>query len=505
MGRCFWRCRPLHFPPPSEVRNHSNHLCLGLTIDAVKDFLHHVQWPRDYVRNPEDVNRNGELQSKCGRKQVMGYDLVTFIRAWLEDKGYQEFSVAEVMMSAGHPGVKQADFFLSHCQVELVQTTLDAMSMAGRRRRCSTPAFFLDYFILRQCKKGDFDPANVRRAIGEIGHTVVVLDPHVHPWPRSHALTYQPEALQRLWCVFELYSSLTTKATISGVYTLPGMQCLKPETINAISVEDCKATHDQDKKDLLRSIRKDKVWTITRINSALQETMHQASVIAIMQALMWKVVPFVLVSVIVGFCILAVEFWPHGGVSTTTPGPNDEEWDTALYIWFWVFRQALLSIILAESFAEMKTSGSSICELLLHLCGCRTQTSCLTYPVRLAFCFSHAILGLLMLPFLLLRMLRVCCGRYLRPSRWLRVGTWYASERDFVFTLIVLEMADLMPQLFWTKDQDKKYGHCATMLWWFASLQTVLFVRVLLVRFQVAQILAHTFPPQPELLQHNHV
>lgn len=196
----------------------------------------------------QDVNRNDELQSKCGRKQVMGYDLVTFIRGWLEERGYEEFSVAEVMMAAGHPGVKPADFFLSHCQVELVQTTLDAMSMAGRRRRCSTPAFFLDYFILRQCKAGDFDPARVRRAIGEIGHTVVVLDPHVHPWPRSHTLTYQPEALHRLWCVFELYSSLATQATISGVYTLPGMQCLNPETINAISVEDCKATKDQDKK-----------------------------------------------------------------------------------------------------------------------------------------------------------------------------------------------------------------------------------------------------------------
>lgn len=497
MGRCCWKCRPLNFPHASEVTKHPNHLRLGITIDAVKDFLHHVGWPRDYTRNPQDVNRNDELQSKCGRKQVMGYDLVTFIRGWLEERDYEEFSVAEVMMAAGHPGVKPADFFLSHCQVELVQTTLDAMSMAGRRRRCSTPAFFLDYFILRQCKAGDFDPVRVRRAIGEIAHTVVVLDPHVHPWPRSHTLTYQPEALHRLWCVFELYSSLATQATISGVYTLPGLQCLNPETIKAISVEDCKATQDQDKKDLLRSIRNDTVWTIARINSELRVTMYQASVTAVWQSLMWKVVPYV---VYYAVCCAIVAF-PVIYFGIFRPAPNAEDCDTSAPILIWLFRQALLSIILAQSFAEMKTSGSSIHELSMHFCGCRTQTACLTYPLRLACCFGAAILGLAMAPFFLFRMLRRCCCRSLRPCRWLRVGTWFASERDFIFTFVVLEMVDFTVQLLLTED----YGRGVALLWWFASLQTVLFVRVLWARFQVTQPLAQAVSPQLEFLQGNHV
>lgn len=198
---------------------------------------------------------------------------------------------------------------------------------------------------------------------------------------------------------------------------------------------------------------------------------------------------------------------PSNGGRSTTPGPNAEESDTTGFILIWLIRQALLSIILALSFAEMKTSGSSIHELSMHFCGCRTQTACLTYPLRLACFFIPAIpfLCLAMAPFFLFRMLRRCCCRCLRPCRWLRVGTWLASERDFIFTFVVLEMVDFLWQLVFTPDVDKKYGRGVTLLWWFASLQTVLFVRVLWARFQVTQPLAHAVSPQLEFLQGNHV
>ena len=83
------------------------------------------------------------------------------------------------MYAANHPGIRiKADMFLSHVQSELIKVTIKAMRAARRYHKCglADPAFFVDYFALRQCLS-DFVPHDVLDTIGSIGHTVLVLDP----------------------------------------------------------------------------------------------------------------------------------------------------------------------------------------------------------------------------------------------------------------------------------------------------------------------------------------
>jgi len=130
--------------------------------------------------------------------EIVGYDLQCAIQDALRENGLQDFSLAEVMLACGHPGVGLACVFLSHVQQETVQFTLKACkNYACKTWKLAEPFFWLDYFTLRQCQK-DFNLNKVFDIIKRIGNTVLV----------AEALHAVPLAVTRTFCVYEVYSTV---------------------------------------------------------------------------------------------------------------------------------------------------------------------------------------------------------------------------------------------------------------------------------------------------------
>lgn len=498
-----------------------DHLCYGVTLDAVKDFLSFVDWPHGYQRSFQDETQNGVLRSKCGRKQVMGYDLVAFIRDWLERNNYTEFSVAEVMMAAGHPGVKQAALFLSHCQCELVSTTLNAMSRASSF--CGDTAFFLDYFILRQCQPGDFDPIQVKDAIRRIGHTVVVLDPHIHPWPVPVSPnTYKPEAIARVWCAYEMYCSLATGTMLSGVFTFDGIKCLDPEAGDVISIEDCQSRNPQDRITLLQQIRSDNIWSMDDINTNLEQAVRRASAAAAFKLVILKVIaPCSAVALLYVFAL--------GALMTCQHSTRCTDWMTELtskveipaffadVIQDLFIRQFLLVSILGVALAELKITGRDVhvvctaygSQLKQFFCRCWRRillVVVLTFPVWIIV-FSFAVVCLaylsflfIVLPFGMFRLVR-CCFRCCCPLRKVHVNSWYAYQSDFFSIVAVLLFIDLI--FYDSIFTDSPYSIPCQFVVWILSVPTFLFVAVLWARINQPQDVLAQNPPIA-LLPANH-
>lgn len=67
-----------------------------------------------------------------------------------------------------------------------------------------------DYFCLRQCRD-DFQTDAIEDAIGFIGHTVGAM------FPKIGSRNRLPEALNRIFCIFELGASVRTEAHLSAV------------------------------------------------------------------------------------------------------------------------------------------------------------------------------------------------------------------------------------------------------------------------------------------------
>jgi len=157
-----------------------DHLLLGMDASAIEDYLEAICWPQGYTRSEKDKKRNGILVPG----EETGYDLAAYIRESNKAYNYELFSVAEILFSAGHPGVGPALGFLSHVQQERVTETLQAMREAalhlescwrfllvwwGWVRFCP---LFLDYVSLRQ-NQDDFKEHKIREAIKKIGHTMI--------------------------------------------------------------------------------------------------------------------------------------------------------------------------------------------------------------------------------------------------------------------------------------------------------------------------------------------
>lgn len=527
MAPCHFR-RGFTLPPATEVQSVQDHLCYGVTLDAVQDFLSFVEWPHGYQRSFQDETQNGVLRSKCGRKQVMGYDLVAFIRDWLERNDYSEFSVAEVMMAAGHPGVKQADLFLSHCQCELVSTTLNAMSRASSF--CGDTAFFLDYFILRQCQPGDFDPIQVKDAIRRIGHTVVVLDPHIHPWPVPVSpSTYKPEAIARVWCAYEMYCSLATETMLSGVFTFDGIKCLDPEASDVISLEDCQSRNPQDKIKLLQQIRSDNIWSMDDINTYLEQAVRRASAAAAFKLVILRVMAPC--SAVALFYVFTYAFMWKCQKSTgctdwfrELPSKVEISGFGNLADFFSdviadvFFRQFLLVSILGVALAELKITGRDVrvvctaygSQLKQFFCRCWRRILLivvLTFPVWLIVLVAVAYLALfsffgIVLPFGMFRLVR-CCFRCCCPLRKIHVNSWYAYQSDFFSIVAVLLFIDWMIFFEPVMTELSDYSTPFQFVSWILSVPTFLFVAVLWARIsQPQEVLAQN--PPIALLPANH-
>eukprot|EP00929_Paragymnodinium_shiwhaense_P102633 TRINITY_DN65843_c0_g1_i1.p1 TRINITY_DN65843_c0_g1~~TRINITY_DN65843_c0_g1_i1.p1 ORF type:complete len:287 (-),score=16.46 TRINITY_DN65843_c0_g1_i1:82-864(-) len=143
----------------------------------------------DYSRDEEKLAWVTTLYGE----RLTGYDFATAIRKEWKDHGLQAFSVCEVLR--GCDGVGLADVFLSHLQLESLQSTLDSMDGYLFGPDPNIVRFFVDYVSLRQCQS-DFSLPGVMETIETIGTTLMCL--------HSDAQSY----FKRSFCVFEVFATV---------------------------------------------------------------------------------------------------------------------------------------------------------------------------------------------------------------------------------------------------------------------------------------------------------
>ena len=171
-----------------------DHLVQGLSLQAM---VHCLLAIGIFGCTPD---REGlEWVSNESTSLLTGYDVCKAVKKFMRDKQYEAYSLVEALICAQYSSdilcAGKAHIFFSHAQLEDPWTTLRAIW-----NKCNGQTlllyFFIDYFCLRQCVS-DFHPHLVKLAIRKIGWTVLMIDP-----------VSCPSVLQRVWCVFEIASTL---------------------------------------------------------------------------------------------------------------------------------------------------------------------------------------------------------------------------------------------------------------------------------------------------------
>lgn len=202
----------MDWPAPSEIQQRSDYLLYGITAKALDAFLLTFGFPHRYERDEAELSWVTELHGH----PVTGYDLVYAIRLLFRRKGYERFSVVEVLLAAGWSGVRRANRYLIHPHAEPIEQTMQDMATACGEGHCCGPAdlcFFVDYLCLRQCDN-QLPLGELREAIQQVGHSVMRLN----PLPGRNT----PETSRRLWCMFETYTTVELGAQLSAILGLGG-------------------------------------------------------------------------------------------------------------------------------------------------------------------------------------------------------------------------------------------------------------------------------------------
>ena len=130
-----------------------------------------------------------------GRLHMAGYDACVFIRRWLQDHGYADRSLAEVVLTNPEwtdlkEHVGPASLFWSHLQSEPlvgVRSTLGTMA-AYLRSSADSPFIWCDYVCLRQARQGDFRIPAVIECVHLAGAVVACIDVEMEYAARSFCL-----------------------------------------------------------------------------------------------------------------------------------------------------------------------------------------------------------------------------------------------------------------------------------------------------------------------------
>lgn len=148
-------------------------------------------------------------------------------------------SFCEILQRNGHSSLGQAKVFVSHVWkykfVDLVEALLK--HFAGKL----DTIVWIDIFSMNQHKHDSTRPASMKDFIGTLKHTVLVTSPCNEQLPFT-----------RLWCLWELYSSVKAGVTIH----LASKGVSKP-VIPQINVESAECYDEHDKASILRSIEQE--------------------------------------------------------------------------------------------------------------------------------------------------------------------------------------------------------------------------------------------------------
>eukprot|EP00929_Paragymnodinium_shiwhaense_P071272 TRINITY_DN36243_c0_g1_i3.p1 TRINITY_DN36243_c0_g1~~TRINITY_DN36243_c0_g1_i3.p1 ORF type:complete len:289 (+),score=44.30 TRINITY_DN36243_c0_g1_i3:118-984(+) len=201
-----------------DFRESGEHLRLGITLDGLSTLLSSKAYDLKALRQTAEwaaafqgmVARDEETDKslKCpwfSEACMNGYEACLASKLNVVKAGLPDFSVCELLYCRGTAAVDRAGFFLSHAQFETVNMTLDAMRTFYRHRpelRMNTP-FFVDIVSVRQGVQGDFDENKVPAVIASTGCLVLLAEPCLNP-----------EALKRLWCVYEVFCAATSSTKI---------------------------------------------------------------------------------------------------------------------------------------------------------------------------------------------------------------------------------------------------------------------------------------------------
>jgi len=202
-----------------------------------------------------DVSANGWYKhqyvcSATGAKQSAGPDGTRSMCQVLKD----DPSTAHFV---GRPTI-----FLSHAWLYLILSVLDALELfvAALPEGAPEPFFWFDCFSLDQHAQSDKGSEWWRdcflRAIGEIGHTVMVLSPWDNPIP-----------LTRAWCLWELYCTHKAGARFSVCVGSDQREALERavvkdfdilfEVFSKISVEKATASNAEDETRIKEAVREE--------------------------------------------------------------------------------------------------------------------------------------------------------------------------------------------------------------------------------------------------------
>jgi len=267
----------LGMPEPLETDNiqvplgylGGNHLALGLTRFAFRDAL--VELLPGYCRH-NAWSRWQWLKQEQPQREWMSYDVIVAIQLELAKRGLGQYSLAQVMSVAKHPGASKANCFLSHRQDEEIWETCAAMKHYART--CwREPVFWIDVVSLKQSWDaevyqnkmgnafvgdiqfpGDFTFPRIKRCIQNIGNTVMVTQHHGSI----------PSAMDRIFCIFEVYattcknesSSRLAKFHIASSFMYPKLCVVKDHQIR-VDVEAAKSTNPDARMTILNNLRDD--------------------------------------------------------------------------------------------------------------------------------------------------------------------------------------------------------------------------------------------------------
>jgi len=189
------------------------HMRYGMSLDSLEAFLECSGYNAelrcfDPHRRPEKL----KWVTNKGSLEPVGYDLVEFIKQYTKERG--NCSVAQWWGET-----QPANVFLSHCQQQSLESTLHPMRhahsrMIGFKDVCSSIVrdegqlrWWLDYVIIQQNVKPQFDKNEIIEVIGSIGLTLGI---------------YDSEYLARSFCVFEVFETKRQRGKLYFWQTLDG-------------------------------------------------------------------------------------------------------------------------------------------------------------------------------------------------------------------------------------------------------------------------------------------
>jgi tetratricopeptide (TPR) repeat protein len=165
--------------------------------------------PNDFPKLGLRLNYLNELIVACGgRAELDGLSTADvgerFIKPWTWDS---KTSFCEWLNLQAHPAVGKANVFISHAWKCSFLDVMDAIVTHMRERTSKENKDPIIWFCLFSNNQHELDVLDFewfhktfQTAVGEIGHTVMVLSPWDNPLPFTRA-----------WCIWEVYCSATQK------------------------------------------------------------------------------------------------------------------------------------------------------------------------------------------------------------------------------------------------------------------------------------------------------